>query len=315
LNLSRDVNGIKVPVLLGPTASGKTGLAVRLSMELGFEIVSCDSRQIYRFMDIGTAKPDEEDQRVVKHWMIDVVSPDQTYSCHQFARGAEDIIRSRSKSGKILFICGGSGLYFKVLSEGIGPSVEPNAEFRARYREKVRLLGNESIFEELRGVDPLTASSSSPSNIQRNIRALEVYYCAGIPLSELKKNAKGPAGIEFIAMVTAPRREELYRKIDERVESMARNGLFDEFKALRRQGYDESSPGMRCLGYKELFAVEKGAVPYRGAIETIKLNTRHYAKRQITWFRHQIKNGTLLTGSDDDALKHARDTVKKILQL
>lgn len=270
-------------------------MAIRLSQARGYEVVSCDSRQVYRFMDIGTAKPSKQELCFVKHWMIDIVDPDQHVSCFQYAHEAEEIIRNRSGEGKILFICGGSGLYFKVLSEGIGPSVEPNLEFRTKYREKARLLGNQDIFEELRGLDPGTASLSSPANVQRNIRALEVYYGTGMPLSELKKKAQGPAGIDFYVMVLMPPRQDLYLRIDRRVDAMVENGLYEEFSALRKRGYDETSPGMQCLGYKELFAVEKGLVPFRRAVDSIKMNTRHYAKRQVTWLRHQIKGHKQVT--------------------
>jgi tRNA dimethylallyltransferase len=282
-------NRIKVPVLLGPTSSGKTELAIGMAQELGAEIISCDSRQVYRYMDIGTAKPTAGELRLVRHWMIDIVEPDRTFSSYQFAREAGEIIRRRTEAGKILFLCGGSGLYFKILCDGIGPSVEPDAEFRIRYAEKARLLGNQSIFEELMGVDPLTAARSSPSNVQRNIRALEIYYGAGIPLSELKTRARPPEDIDFFVMVTTPAREALYQWIDGRVDVMVKNGLFEEFRLLRGRGYDATSPGMQCLGYKELFAVERGLMPFRGAVDLIKKNTRHYAKRQITWFKHQVR--------------------------
>jgi tRNA dimethylallyltransferase len=261
-----------------------------MAQELGAEIISCDSRQVYRYMNIGTAKPTAEELRLVRHWMIDVVEPHQTFSCYRFAREAEEIIRQRSAAGKILFLCGGSGLYFKILCDGIGPSVEPNTEFRIRYAEKARLLGNQSIFEELMRVDPHTAAQSSPSNVQRNIRALEIYYGAGIPLSELKSEAKPPEDIDFFILMTAPQREALYQRINGRVDVMVKNGLFDEFMMLLGRGYDAASPGMRCVGYKELFAVQRGATTFHDAVELIKKNTRHYAKRQMTWFKHQVKS-------------------------
>jgi tRNA dimethylallyltransferase len=298
---------IKIPVILGPTSSGKTELAIRLSRDLGREVISCDSRQVYRFMNIGTAKPTSEEQRLVKHWMVDIVDPDQPFSCFQFACRAEEILRSGEACGKFYFICGGSGLYFKSLSEGIGPSGKTNNEFRKRYFEKARLLGNQSIFEELLEVDPLTASLSSPSNAQRNIRALEVFYETGVPLSQQKAKAQPPSDIDFFVMVIMLPRHMLYERINRRVDAMVQNGLFEEFKALRKRGYDETSPGMQCLGYKEFFAVEKGLMPFENAVEMIKLNTRHYAKRQVTWFRHQTKVNAFLTGIE------SIDTVRKML--
>ncbi len=300
-------------MLLGPTASGKTDWAIRLSQALECEIVSCDSRQVYRYLDIGTAKPTPQEQQLVKHWMVDIAEPDQQVSCFRYARETEELIRRRWADGKNLFICGGSGLYFKALSEGIGPSVEPNMEFRTKYRDKARLSGYQSIFEELRGIDPLSASLSCPSNVQRNIRALEVYHATGVPLSELKKNARGPAEMDFFIIVLMPPRQELYLRIERRVDAMVKNGLFEEFKALRGRGYDETSPGMHCLGYKEFFAVEKGLVPFRSAVDSIKINTRHYAKRQVTWFKHQL-NGPVLLASGNDSLADTEKTLKEFLR-
>jgi tRNA dimethylallyltransferase len=281
---------IRVPVILGPTASGKTELAIALALELGLEILSCDSRQIYRHMDIGTAKPTPEEQRLVKHWMIDVINPEQRFSCFQFARDSQEIITDRFNSGTSMLICGGSGLYFKGLSEGIGPTAAANEDFRKIYFEKAQKPGgDQEIYNELKKIDPLTAKVSCPTNIQRNIRALEVYVTTGVTQSEQKKKAHPPGNLEFLILVATLPRTELYRRIDNRVDTMIKNGLFDEFKTLRNKGYDEEAPGLHCLGYKELFSVENGSMPLSFAANIIKTKTRNYAKRQITWFKHQSK--------------------------
>ena len=284
-----DGGSIRVAVLVGPTAVGKTDLALHLSSDLGLEIVSCDSRQIYRYMNIGTAKPTDGQQRLAIAWMIDIADPDREFSCCHYAQLAERIIRERSGVGKRLLVVGGSGLYFNCLSKGIGPTVAPRKEFRDAYLEKARVKGNRSIYDELAGVDPGAASATHPSNVQRNIRALEVFYNSGMTLSELKKRARPPEGMDFFVMECALPRAVLYRRIDDRVDAMAREGLLEEFYSLRKKGYDASSPGMRCVGYKELFAIEKNPAALPDALNRIKMNTRHYAKRQMTWFRHQIK--------------------------
>ena len=280
---------IRVPVLLGPTAVGKTDLALQLACELDMEIISCDSRQIYRGMDIGTAKPGPEQLRQVRHWMIDIADPSEEFSCFRFSRDAEAIIRQRAGIGKRTLICGGSGLYFKSLCEGLGPDVEASPAIRGKYWEQARLRGNRSVFDELARVDPLTASGSHPSNVKRNIRALEVYCATGLPLSELKKQARPPVDIEFFIVVCVLPRQLLYQRINRRVDDMVKNGLMDEFRGLREKGHDDSAPGMQCVGYRELFAVEKNEADFASAIDTIKQNTRNYAKRQTTWLRHQVQ--------------------------
>ena len=282
---------IRVPVLLGPTAAGKTDLALKLASDLDMEIVSCDSRQIYRLMDVGTAKPTADQRRLVRHWMIDIADPDMEFSCFRFSRDAAMIIRRRAEAGKRMLICGGSGLYFKSLCNGLGPEVGAYPEIREKYREQARRLGNQSVFDELARIDPCAAAGSHPSNIKRNIRALEVYRATGLTLSELKKQARPPVDIEFFTMICAMPRQQLYQRINRRVDIMVKNGLGEEFSRLREKGYDCSAPGMQCVGYRELFAVENNEIDFAGAIEKIKRNTRNYAKRQITWFRHQVKGG------------------------
>jgi len=289
LTLDNNGRSIRVPVILGPTAVGKTELAVGLCRDLGLELLSCDSRQIYRFMDIGTAKPTALQQRLVKHWMIDTADPDEGFSCYRFAAEAMEIIRRRAQSGRRVLVCGGSGLYFHSLSKGLGPAVAPQKEFRETYFEKARCEGNQSIFDELARIDPCAAAATHPSNLQRNIRALEVYYHSGKTLSELKGRSRPPEGVDFFVLECALPREVLYRRINERVDVMVKSGLLEEFHALRKRGYDHRCPGMQCVGYKELFAVEKSPNALPDAIDAVKMNTRHYAKRQITWLRHQVK--------------------------
>jgi tRNA dimethylallyltransferase len=305
LTSAQEAGKIRVPVLLGPTAVGKTDLALQLSCELDMEIISCDSRQVYRGMDIGTAKPSAEQRRKVKHWMVDIVDPDQEYSCYRFSQDAANIISERAGAGRRVLICGGSGLYFKSLCNGLGPEVEASPEIREKYWEQARLHGNRSVFDELARVDPQTAGGSHASNVKRNIRALEVYYATGLPLSELKKQARPPVNIEFTVLVCALPRQLLYHRINQRVDAMVKSGLMEEFLCLREKGYDGSSPGMQCVGYRELLAVENNARDFPGAIDKIKQNTRNYAKRQITWLRHQVQ------GLDVDMQQGALDRAKK----
>jgi len=224
---------ITVPVILGPTAVGKTDLVLEVAEALGYEVVSCDSRQIYRYMDVGTAKPSPQERARVPHWLIDILDPSEPYSAFAFADDALRVIRSLGEKGKKTLICGGAGLYYHILVNGTAP-----------------LSGPDSV--------PVREERSPPEDI------------------------------EFRTVVLNRPRDVLYRRINRRVDAMLSQGLWDEFLALRGMGYAEASPGMICLGYRELFAVERGEVELPRAIELIKQNTRHYAKRQLTWFRNKI---------------------------
>lgn len=287
---------IRVPVLLGPTASGKSEAALDACVRLGCEIVSCDSRQIYRKMDIGTAKPSLEESRRVRHWMIDIIEPDQKYSAFNYAQDAVAIIRERAAAGRRVLVCGGSGLYFQCLSQGIGPQVAEDKELREHYHAIAEKQGAERVYDELAAVDPVAASQSHASNLKRNIRALEVYHSTGVPFSELKKRTAPPDDFDFDIMVLSRPREELYSRINARVDDMMKKGLWEEFHSLRSQGYDRRAPGLYCVGYRELFDVEEKKVTLTEAVEKIKQNTRNYAKRQITWFRHQVKGKEIKAG-------------------
>lgn len=304
---------IRVPVLLGPTATGKTDLALRIASDLEMEIISCDSRQIYRGMDIGTAKPRVDQLNRIRHWMVDIVDPNEKFSCYQFSRDAAALLRHRAAMGKRILICGGAGLYFKSLSNGLGPEVGPHPDIRGEYWEMARLRGARSVFDELARLDPRTAAGSHPSNVKRNIRALEVFRATGTALSELKKQAHPPDGIEFFVMVCAMPRESLYQRINRRVDSMAKEGLWDEFSKLREKGFNASSPGMLCVGYRELFGVENGEIDFREALEKIKKNTRNYAKRQITWFRRQVQG--LEVDMQHDPFPDVKKRIKEFIKI
>lgn len=299
---------IRIPVLIGPTAAGKTGCSVGIAKRLGLEIVSCDSRQVYKHMDIGTAKPSAEERVSVKHWLVDVVEPSEQYSAFLFATDAARIIRERAKAGVAVLVCGGTGLYFQALTCGLGPRVGSDPEIRGRYAGMAQQEGKQAVWEMLKKVDPKTAGSSHPENLVRNIRALEVFDSIGAPLSELKKHAAPPGDIEFRAFVLDLPRSFLYDRINKRVDEMVERGLWNEFKSLRALGYDRSSPGLRCVGYRELFDVEEKKFDFQTAIGLIKRNTRHFAKRQLTWLRHQV-DGTVVDLTDAAAQENAERLV------
>jgi len=280
---------ITVPVILGPTSVGKTSFVLRAAEALGYEIVSCDSRQIYRRMDIGTAKPSPLDRERVKHWMIDILEPSESYSAFAFAAEARRIIRGARESGKKILICGGTGLYYYVTLEGSDRLDEADPDLRERLQEEARAVGAERMHERLAEADPEAASKIHPNNLQRVLRALDIFYRKGEPLSALQKGGRRPDGIDFRAVVINRPRDVLYARINRRVDAMVEAGLADEFMRLRAMGYGERSPGMVCVGYRELFGAERGEIGLDRAVELIKQNTRRYAKRQMTWFRNKTK--------------------------
>lgn len=307
-------NKIRVPVILGPTAVGKTDISLRLASELGFEIISCDSRQVYRYMNIGTAKPSVEQMEEIRHWMVDIIDPPEFYSAYRFSQEADRIIRDGAKRSKTMLLCGGTGLYFKSLREGLGPQIGSNIAFREKYKKRVSEEGVLSVFEELRKCDPEAASRLHPNDVQRVIRALQVFHETGRPLSELQKENRPVDDIEFLVIILSLSRDILYARINGRVDRMLTEGLWEEFNSLCEKGYGESDPGMQCVGYKELFDVKKGAVTIPEAGDTIKRNTRNYAKRQITWFKNKEK-GTHRDMSDPAAYSMIKEKITNFLYM
>ena len=304
---------IKVPVLLGPTASGKTACALQIAQSAGGEIVSCDSRQIYRFMDIGTAKPSTEDRGRVRHWLIDILDPQERYSAAAFAQDALNVIRERAAQGIVTLVCGGTGLYFESLRRGIGPHVASDPAIRDALSKRAAEEGSAALHRELGEKDPEAAAMIHANNVQRIVRALTVFHQTGKKISELKRLAAPPADVDFTVVVLMPPRESLYERINSRVEEMVRLGLWEEFKALRGRGFDERTPGLRCVGYQELFAVERGAASLQEAAEKIQQNSRRYAKRQITWFRAHNRESCVEFGWTAADMKRIGDALKRAL--
>lgn len=288
----------KVPVIVGPTAVGKTAIALQIAERMGWEILSCDSRQIYRKMDIGTAKPDKNQLSMVPHWFIDIIDPSEAYSAYRFAEDAVKTIRERAEAGKTVLICGGTGLYFKSLSRGLDIQVESDPVIRDELMKRAELHGSMVLFEELLKNDPVSASRIHPNDLQRIVRALGVFYQTGIPLSENRNKVNLADDIDFEVIKIFADRELLYKRINDRVERMFKDGLWDEFRSLLAQGYHQKSPGMQCVGYQELFAVNDKRCSLPEAVELIQRNSRRYAKRQITWFSHQ-EDGTVFDTSNN----------------
>lgn len=273
-------------IVSGPTASGKTSLAVELALLFNGEIISADSMQVYRLMDIGTAKPAFEERKGVPHHLIDVVYPDEEYTAARFRVEAAGKIREIAERGRNAIITGGTGLYIKALTQGLFKGPEADPELRRGLLAVAAERGKEALHEMLRKIDPEGASGIHPNNLNRVIRAIEVYELAGKPMSGLQKeHSFGDSPYECLKIGLDMEREALYGAIDRRVDKMISAGLLEETRALADMGYAYDLKPMCGLGYKEMSGYLNGAHPFDEAIRLMKRNTRHYAKRQLTWFR------------------------------
>lgn len=293
---------IVVPVLLGPTAVGKSWYAFELARRNGWEIISCDSRQIYRCMDIGTAKPTIEQLNNVKHWLVNIREPRDLYSAFDFANEALSIIQNRASQGQGVIICGGTGLYFKALSEGFSTNVETDPNLKNELMERGKKLGVKSLHEELAAVDPDAATAIHENDLQRVVRALAVHHQTGVPFSKSRSRGNAPAGIEFRTIKLTMDRTLLYKRINERVDAMITSGLVDECRCLLESGISTDAPGMQCVGYREWIGFFNGLHTLPDTIEEIKQNSRRYAKRQSTWFSHQVTGLEVETGVSSGVL-------------
>jgi tRNA dimethylallyltransferase len=276
----------KVLVILGPTCVGKTQVSLKVADILNGEIVSFDSRQVYRFMDIGTAKPTQEERKKVPHHLVDFVLPDQKFNAVDYGTSAREIINGIFERDKQPIAVGGSGLYLKALTEGFfqGPKADP--DIRERLNREAQEQGEPHLYNRLKRVDPKAAERIHPHDLMRIVRALEVFEITGKPITTWQLEGHyEPFPVGFIKIGLNLERDLLYRKIDQRVEEMFAQGLLDEVKNLKEKGYAPGLKAFRTVGYQELFSCLDGNLEIMEAKERIKLNTRHYAKRQMTWFR------------------------------
>ena len=281
-------NRIKLPIIVGPTASGKSALALAIAEEVGGEIVSCDSMQIYKRMNIGTAKPTVEELKRVRHHMIDIIEPWENFSCADYARIADEAISDVVSRGKIPIICGGTGLYLDALLRGGLPEIADNDEgYRAELCAFLEREGAEALHKKLAEVDPESAEAIHMNNTKRVIRALEIYHTSGRKKSELdKENSRIDGKYEPLAVgLFYPDRSVLYERIDRRVDIMMDKGLLGEVKALEKEGvFERSKTASGAIGYKELLGYIHGTMSLEEAVDNLKMATRRYAKRQCTWF-------------------------------
>lgn len=275
----------RVIVIVGPTCSGKTSLSLLLAKELNSEIISSDSRQIYKILTIGTAKPTKDELNIVKHHFIDSLSPDEDFNVSRFEVEALKIISELHKQNKIPVVVGGSGLYIKAIVEGLWNDVDTDSFFREKLKREREEFGSQYIYDKLQNVDPKSAETMLPQNWKRVIRALEVFHLTGKSILDFHIEHKRESDIEFHQFGLNWKREVLYKNIEARVDEMINSGLLDEVKSILKAEYSSELNSLNTVGYKEIIAYLKGEYDLERAIELIKRNTRRFAKRQMTWFR------------------------------
>ena len=275
-------------ILAGPTAAGKTKIAILLAKKLNTEIISADSASVYRYIDLGTAKPTQKEQELVKHHLIDVVEPHEDFSVADYQKLAIRAIKDLAGDGKLPLLAGGTGLYINAVTEnyafgdhGANPALRQELWQRAKNEG-----GNDYLYNRLLAVDPTSAAIIHPHDLKRTIRALEFYETEGIPISQqVEATNLNPNPYNTLFFGITMDRNRLYERIEQRVDNMINEGFIAEVKSLLSMGYKEQDPGLQVLGYRQLTAYLNGKVDLAEAIASIKKETRNLAKRQLTWFR------------------------------
>ena len=299
----------------GPTATGKTALSVALAKEFGGEVVNADSMQIYRGLDIGTAKPTAEERQGIPHHLMDFLPPEAPYSVADFTAAAAPLIEQLNSAGKLPIVTGGTGLYITSLMKGTAFAPEKtDPAIRARLQTEADEQGSAALYARLQQIDPAYAEKLHPNNLPRVIRALELFEATGRRMSEQQRAALAaePPYRSLCICLTCRDRAELYRRIDRRVDSMLQNGVLEEAKLVydNRETYRTAA---QAIGYKEFFPYFAGEMPLNNCANRLKQATRNYAKRQLTWFRHQA-NGVWLYVDEEPPAPRAAELVRQFLQ-
>lgn len=276
----------EIVVIAGPTAVGKTGISIEVALQINAEIVSCDSMQLYRFLDIGSAKPTPAQLEQVKHHLIDVIDPRESFSVARYQQMAKESIRQIFRSGKTPLVTGGTGLYLNsLLYEMDFGTFAGDTAYRQRLYDLSKREGNEALFRLLQEADPDAAQRIHPNNVKRVVRALEAAKLGGAKLNDFNRVSERTKEYDVTLIGLSRSREQLYRRIDLRVDHLLESGLLEEVSRLKHMGFTSADISMKGIGYKELLDFLSGECNLETAIDQIKLNTRHYAKRQMTWFK------------------------------
>ncbi|MFK2825075.1 tRNA (adenosine(37)-N6)-dimethylallyltransferase MiaA [Bacillus sp. B190/17] len=279
----------KLIVIIGPTAVGKTALSIHLAKRFGGEIISGDSMQIYKGMDIGTAKATLEEREGIPHHLIDIKDPNESFSAAEFQQLVRKKITEITNKGAVPIIVGGTGLYIQsVIYDYQFSEAGSQTSLREKLEKEAEQLGNEAFYEKLKQIDPQAAGGIHPNNVRRVIRALEVYYTTGKRMSEQQERQPNELLYETVLIGLMMERDQLYNRINTRVDMMMKEGLLEEVRTLWEQGI-RSGQAVQAIGYKELFGYLRGEETLETAVEQLKQNSRNYAKRQLTWFRNKMQ--------------------------
>lgn len=311
MNDERDLQ--RLLVLIGPTAVGKTNLSLKLAELYNAEIISGDSMQVYRGMDIGTAKASLEERQRIKHHLIDIRQPDESYSVSDFQLHARKSAQDIARRGRLPFLVGGTGLYVEAACYDYQFTDAPSDEvYRKTLQETADQFGVNYLHDQLKRVDPVSAQKIHPNNVRRVIRALEVYEVTRIPLSEHMKNQTKKPYYQLCIICLTMDRSKLYERINARVDLMMEQGLVEEVENLLAQGYDRSLVSMQGLGYKEIAAYLHGECSREQAVHDLKQGTRRFAKRQLSWFRH-MKDVAWVDVTDEQKNTEHLHTIRAII--
>jgi len=309
--MSAETSNTNVIVICGPTALGKTAVAIDLAKSFNGEIIGADSMQVYRYMDIGTAKPTPDEQAEVSHHMIDIVDPDEPFDARLFSKMASEKIMTLNARGITSFVVGGTGLYIKALVSGLFDEAASDPDIRRRLKEEAKDRGADFLYNCLSQCDPETAERLHSNDTYRILRALEVYELTGKRISEYHHEhrfADNPFNVLKIGLNM--NRDFLYNRINQRVDAMINAGLLKEVKGLLARGYSADLKPMRSIGYRHMVDYIKGRFSWEESLRTLKRDTRRYAKRQVTWFKADSE----IKWSDPKRVADIRQMIKKFLQ-
>lgn len=302
----------KVIVIVGPTASGKSSVAIDLAEKCKTEIISADSRQIYKHLDIGTAKPSVKELRKIKHHFVDELEPDEIFNASRFEVETEEIINDLLNQKKIPIVAGGTGLYISALIDGI-TDIATDEEIRNELNKKRNEFGDEYLYNELKKVDPESAGKMLPQNWKRVMRALEVYYITGKAISHWHQQTKAKDKYEFYQFGLKWNREQLYNRIGERVDRMVEERLVYEVKEILSMGFTKNHNALNSVGYKEIISYLNNEITLERAVELIKRNSRRYAKRQMTWFNADKRINWIPVNSESQLEEASKYIYNKVL--
>jgi tRNA dimethylallyltransferase len=300
-------------LLTGPTGIGKTYLSTFIAQELPLEIVSADSRQVYKYLDIGTAKPSQEIRKKIPHHFIDILEPDQYFSAGEFGQQARKKIKEIFLKNKTPIIVGGSGLYIKALLEGFFEDNIRDDNLRTTLEKRIQQEGVYKLYQELKQVDPPITEKIHPNDSQRIVRALEVFLVSGQRFSDLHKQKSTPPFFQVLKFGLTKERSRLYSDINSRVDQMFHNGFLDEVSGILKMGYQRDLNSLNTVGYKEVFDYLEGVISMEECKSQIKTNSRRYAKRQYTWLNSD-KDIFWINLSEQQNYLYAKDKIVKMYQ-